>query len=123
MRAIRVRHLTSQDWTQRDSVVQERIQQGDYSTTVVRRCTYRIASQTVLPSQEDVVKWAQNIDPVIPRRVFVRKAVDPESGRERVDYKVIGHLYAVLESTVFCISYRHVLSMDVEELKSGSLCA
>ena len=46
MREIRVRNLTSGDWLKRDSIVIERLQQGDYITTVRRRCTYRVESRT-----------------------------------------------------------------------------
>ena len=29
-------------------------------------------------------------------------------------YKVLGHLYVVWGRDVFCIGYRHILSMDIE---------
>jgi len=50
MRDIVVRNLTSPDWLNRDCVVTERMQEGDFTTRVVRRCTYRVESQTTLPS-------------------------------------------------------------------------
>ena len=114
MRQIRVRNLTSADWLKRDCVVSERMQQGDYTTKVVRRCTYHVESQTVLPSMDDSIPWAHNLDPQPPRQVFVTKDIDPNSGGERVVYKVLGHLYVVLERSIFCIGYRHVLAMDIE---------
>ena len=48
MREIIVRNLTSSDWLKRDCVVSELMQQGDYATHVIRRCTYRVESQTPL---------------------------------------------------------------------------
>ena len=71
MREILVRNLTSTDWLKRDCVVTERIQQGDYTTQVLRRCTYRVESQTVLASTRDSIQWAKNLDPLPPRQVFV----------------------------------------------------
>ena len=113
MREILVRNLTSPSWLKRDCVVREHLRQGEYATDVSRRCTYRIESQTVLPSTADSIRWAQNLDPVAPRQVYVTKDLNPDTGTERVIYKVLGHFYVVLERVVFCIGYRHILAMDV----------
>jgi hypothetical protein len=114
MRHVVVRNLTSTDWLKRDCVVTEQVKQGDYETKVVRRCTYRVESQTALPATCDSVNWAKNLDPLPPRQVYVTKDLDPETGGERVSYKVLGHFYVVLESDIYCVGYRHILSMDVE---------
>ncbi len=114
MRDIVVRNLTSSDWLKRDCVVSEHVQQGEYTTRVLRRCTYRVKSQTVLPSTCDSITWAKNLDPVSPRQVFVTKDINPDTGGERVVYKVLGHFYVVWERTIFCVGYRHILSMDIE---------
>ena len=113
MREILVRNLTSNDWLKRDCVVSELMQQGDYTTRVIRRCTYRVESRTILPSTGDSIRWAQNLDPHPARQVFVTKDLDPDTGGERVIYKVLGHFYVVWERSVFCIGYRHILSMDI----------
>lgn len=113
MREITVRNRTSTDWLKRDCVVREEIQQGDYQTTVMRRCTYRVESQTAFSALDDSIQWAKNIDPVAPRQVFVTKDLDPDTGGERVVYKVLGHFYVVLNCNVFCVGYRHILSMDI----------
>ncbi|MBI4341087.1 MAG: hypothetical protein HY598_02250 [Candidatus Omnitrophica bacterium] len=119
MRDIVVRNLTSVDWLKRDCVVSERIRQGDYTTQVIRRCTYRVKSQTVLPSTEDSIPWAKNLDPVSPRQVYVTKDLNPDTGGERVVYKVLGHFYVVWERSIFCVGYRHILSMDIEAPDEG----
>lgn len=113
MREIVVRNLTSSDWLKRDCVVSEHMQEGDFHTDVVRRCTYRVESQTTLASTRDSIQWAHNLDPVAPRQVYVTKDVNPETGAERVVYKVLGHFYVVMERSVFCIGYRHILAMDI----------
>ncbi len=113
MREILVRNLTSSDWLKRDCVVTEHVQQGDCATNIVRRCTYRVETQTTLPSTLDSIHWAQNLDPLPPRQVFVTKDMNPDTGAERVVYKVLGHFYVVLERSVFCVGYRHTLSMNV----------
>lgn len=113
MREVIVRNLTSDDWQRRDCVVTEQIQQGDYRTEVVRRCTYRVESETALPSNCDAISWAKNLDPIAPRQVYVTKDMNPDSGAERVVYKVLGHFYVVMRSSVFCVGYRHILSMDI----------
>lgn len=113
MREILVRNLTSPDWLKRDCVVTELMRQGECATRVMRRCTYRVESQTALPATCDSVQWAHNLDPVPPRQVFVTKDLDPESGAERVIYKVLGHFYVVWDRVIFCVGYRHILSMDV----------
>ena len=115
MREILVRNLTSSDWLKRDCVVTELLQQGEYATRVLRRCTYRVQSQTILPSTEDSIPWARNLDPLPPRQVFVTKDLNPETGGERVIYKVLGHFYVVFDRSVFCIGYRHILAMDIDE--------
>jgi len=114
MREILVRNLTSSDWLKRDCIVTELMQQGDYTTRVIRRCTYHVESQTTLPATTDSIRWAQNVDPQPPRQVFVTKDLDPDTGGERVVYKVLGHFYVVWSRTVFCVGYRHILSMDIE---------
>ena len=114
MREIVVRNLTSGDQLNRDCVITEQMQQGEYVTKVVRRCTYRVASETTLPSTRDSIRWAQNLDPMPARQVFVTKGLDAETGGERVIYKVLGHLYVVWGRMVFCVKYRHILSMDIE---------
>ena len=114
MRTILVRNLTSSDWLKRDCVVTELMRQGECATKVIRRCTYHVESQTALPSTCDSIQWAKNVDPLPPRQVFVTKDLNPDTGVERVAYKVLGHFYVVLERTVFCIGYRHVLSMDID---------
>ena len=114
MREIVVRNLTSSDWLKRDCVVTEQVSQGDYTTRVVRRCTYRVESQAELPATTDSVRWAQDLDPMPPRQVFVTKDLNPNTGGERVVYKVLGHFYVVLDHRVFCVGYRHILSMDVD---------
>ena len=114
MREILVRNLTSQDWLKRDCVVTERMGQGDYATTVVRRCTYRVESQTTLPSTRDSIRWAQSLDPHPPRQVFVTRDTEPETGNERVVYKVLGHFYVVWGRVVFNVAYRHILSMGID---------
>ena len=114
MREILVRNLTSSDWLKRDCVVTELMRQGDYATRVMRRCTYHVESRIPLPSTPDSIKWAQNLDPLPPRQVFVTKDLDPETGGERVVYKVLGHFYVVWGRNVFCIGFRHILSMDIE---------
>ena len=62
----------------------------------------------------DSVQWARNLDPLSPRQVFVTKALDPDTGGERIVYKVLGHFYVVWGRTVFCVGYRHTLSMDID---------
>ncbi len=114
MREILVRNLTSSDWLTRDCIVSELMRQGEFATKVMRRCTYRVESQTALPCMEDSVSWAQRLDPQPPRQVFVTKDLNPETGEEQVVYKVLGHMYVVWGTTVFCIGYRHILSMDIE---------
>ena len=114
MREIVVRNLTSEDWMKRDCVVTELMRQGDYITKVMRRCTYRVESETALPTVDDSIAWAKNIDPVPPRQVFVTKDMDPDTGGERVVYKVLGHFYVVMGKSVFCVGYRHILSMDID---------
>lgn len=115
MREILVRNLTSSDWLKRDCVVTELVQQGDFATRIIRRCTYRVESQTPLPSIDDSMAWAERtLDPLPPRQVFVTKDLDPETGGERVVYKVLGHFYVVWGRDVVCVGYRHILAMDVE---------
>ena len=114
MREIVVRNLTSDDWMKRDCVVTELMRQGDYVTKVMRRCTYRVESETALPTIDDSVAWAKNIDPVPPRQVFITKDLDPDTGGEKVVYKVLGHFYVVLGLSVYCVGYRHILSMDID---------
>ena len=114
MREILVRNLTSTDHRKRDCVVTERLTQGDYTTEVVRRCTYHVQSKSTLPSLDDSASWAHRLDPLPPRQVFVTKDLDPDSGAERVSYKVLGHFYVVWGLDVFCIGYRHILSMDID---------
>lgn len=113
MREVLVRNLTSEDHLKRDCLIKERMTQGEYTTHVTRRCTYRVESQTVLPATQDAIQWAQSLDPVKPRQVFVTKTLDPETGGERVVYKVLGHFYVVMERSIFCVGYRHILSMDI----------
>ncbi len=120
MREILVRNLTSSDWLRRDCVVSELVEQGDYTTRILRRCTYRIESQTALPATHDSIDWAQNLDPMPPRQVFVTKDLDPGTGGERVIYKVLGHFYVVWGRDVFCIGYRHILSMDIDAPETDS---
>ncbi len=119
MREILVRNLTSTDWLKRDCVVTELMRQGDYATRVIRRCTYRVESQTALASMPDSIPWAQNLDPLPPRQVFVTKDLDPDTGGERVVYKVLGHFYVVWGRSVFCVGYRHILAMDIEAEPAG----
>ena len=114
MREIVVRNLTSEDRMRRDCVVTELMRQGEYVTKVMRRCTYRVESETALPTMGDSITWAKNIDPVPPRQVFVTKDLDPETGGEKVVYKVLGHFYVVWGRSVFCVGYRHILSMDID---------
>ncbi len=114
MREIHVRNLTSDDQLKRDCVVTELMRQGDYTTKVVRRCTYRIDSHITLPALADCIKWAGNLDPRPPRQVYVTKDLDPASGAERVVYKVLGHFYVVWGYEVYDIGYRHILSMHIE---------
>ena len=114
MREILVRNLTSDDRLKRDCLVTEHMEEGEYSTKVIRRCTYRVESQTALPANQDAIRWAKSLDPRRPRQVFVTKWLDPETGQERVVYKVLGHFYVVMECVVFCVGFRHILSMDIE---------
>lgn len=120
MRDIVVRSLTSGDWLNRDCLVTETMRQGEYVTTVMRRCTYHIASRVTVPSIPDSIRWARNLDPQPPRQVYVTKDLDPETGNERVIYKVLGHFYVVLNREVICVGYRHILSMAVEG--AGTFC-
>lgn len=116
MREIVVRNLTSSDWHKRDCVVTELVKQGDFATRIMRRCTYRVESRTALPSVDDSVLWAQRaLDPLPPRQVFVTKDLNPDTGGERVVYKVLGHFYVVWGRDLLCVGYRHILSMDVDE--------
>ena len=119
MRDITVRTLTSDNRLNRDCLVTEVVQQGEVVTTITRRCTYHVESQVTLPSVMDSIRWAHNLDPHPQRQVYVTKDLDPETGEERVTYKVLGYLYVVLARDVFCIGYRHVLSMAVGE---GAQC-
>ena len=114
MREILVRNLTSSDFLKRDCVVTEVMEQGDFTTRVVRRCTYNVESETTLPATLDCAQWAKNLDPHPPRQVFVTKDLNPDTGAERVIYKVLGHFYVIWGHSVFCIGYRHILSMNIE---------
>lgn len=114
MREIIVRSLTSGDQLNRDCLVVEVMQQSDYVTTVTRRCTYHVESRVTVPSLNDSIRWARTLDPRSPRQVYVSKDLDPETGRERVTYKVLGHFYIVLDREIFCVGYRHILSMAVD---------
>lgn len=119
MRDITVRNLTSGDRLNRDCLVTETLQQGDVVTRVIRRCTYHIESQITVPCTSDSIRWAnRTLDPPAPRQVFVTKEFDPVSGEERVTYKVLGHIYVVLDREIICIGYRHILSMTVDGMPS-----
>ena len=114
MREILVRNLTAPNWLTRDCVISELAQQGACATKVIRRCTYRVKSRTALASTHDSIHWAQNLDPLPPRQVFVTKDLNPDDGGERVVYKVLGHFYVVWGRDVFRIGYRHILSMNID---------
>ena len=114
MREIVVRSLTSTDWMNRDCCVTELMREGDLVTRVMRRCTYHIASRVTVLTTLDSIRWAQNLDPLPPRQVYVTKDLDPETGCERVTYKILGHFYAVADREVICIGYRHILEMALE---------
>ena len=114
MREIVVRNLTSTDWLKRDCVVSELMRQGECATRVTRRCTYHVQARVTVPSTGDSIHWAHSMDPLPPRRVYVTKELDPDTGAEQVTYKVLGHFYVVLDRDVFCVGYRHILSMSVE---------
>lgn len=114
MREILVQSATSESRLNRDCRVTEVMQQGACLTTVSRRCTYKVEDRAVVPSLEDSIRWAQRMDPAPPRQVYLTKDLDPETGRERITYKVLGHFYVVLDDEVFCVGYRHVLVMTVE---------
>lgn len=120
MREIVVRSLTSGDWLNRDCVVTETMRQGESRTTVTRRCTYRVESRITVPSTGDSIRWAQALDPHPPRQVYVTKDFDPETGKERITYKVLGHFYVVLDRDVYCVGYRHILAMGVDA--QASMC-
>ena len=115
MREIVVRSLTSGDMLNRDCCVVELAQQAGCMTRIIRRCTYRVESRVLVPSTPDCISWAQTLDPQPPRQVYVTKDLDPDTGRERVTYKVLGHFYVVLDCEIFCVGYRHVLTMAVED--------
>ncbi len=114
VREISVRSLTSPDRLNRDCLVTERMHQGDLTTRVTRRCTYHIDGRIMLPSLADAVQWAKALDPRTPRQVYVTKELNPEDGTEHVTYKVLGCFYVVQDREVVCVSYRHVLSMQVD---------
>ncbi|OGX13001.1 MAG: hypothetical protein A3I71_01020 [Omnitrophica WOR_2 bacterium RIFCSPLOWO2_02_FULL_63_16] len=114
LREITVRSLTSHDRLNRDCLVTEFMRQAGMMTKVARRCTYRIVSRVTVPSLQDSIAWAKDLDPLPDRQVYVHKDVDPHSGDERVTYKVLGYLYVVVDREVLCVSFRHVLSMSVE---------
>lgn len=115
MREILVRNLTSNNWLRRDCTVTELMRQGEFLTKVVRRCTYNVESKTTLPATQDSIRWAETLlDPHQPRQVYVTKELDPDTQGEKVIYKVLGHFYVVWGQDVYCIGYRHVLSMDIE---------
>lgn len=114
MREILVRNLTSTNRLNRDCLVTEVLRQEEVVTTVVRRCTYRVASKITVPSTHDSIHWAHSLDPHPARQVYVTKHLAPDTGDERVTYKVLGHFYIVLDREIFCIVYRHILSMAVE---------
>ena len=118
MRDIVVRNLTSGDWLNRDCLITEIMRQDGLVTRVIRRCTYRVESRVTVPSTDDSIRWAKNLDPLQPRQVFVTKEFDPDYGEERVLYKVLGHIYVVWDRAVICIGYRHILSMTVESVSS-----
>ena len=118
MRQIVVRSLTSGNWLNRDCCVTEVMRQGDQITTVTRRCTYHIESRVTVPSTDDSIHWARSLDPHPPRQVFVTKDLDPDTGQERVSYKVLGYFYVVMDCDVFCIGYRHVLSMAIDVVET-----
>lgn len=118
MREIVVRSLTSTDRVNRDCLVTEFMQQAGTTTKVTRRCTYHIESRVTLPSTDDTIDWAHSLDPLPSRQVYVAKDIDPETGDERVTYKVLGYLYAVMEREVLCIGFRHVLTMAVESTET-----
>mgnify|MGYP001610602721 CR=1 FL=1 len=114
MREIVVRSLTSGNRLNRDCLVTEFMRQAGSLTKVVRRCTYHIESRMTVPSIGDSILAARRLDPHPPRQVYVTKDINPDTGGEQVTYKVLGHLYVVMERDVFCIGYRHILSMDIE---------
>ena len=114
MRQIIVRSQTSNNWLNRDCLVTETMRHGDCVSMVRRRCTYRVASRVTVPSTLDAMRWARNIDPRPPRQVYVTKGLHPETGAEQITYKILGHFYVVLDRDVFCVAYRHILSMTVE---------
>ena len=119
MRDIVIRNLTSGDWHNRDCLVTEVMRQGESVATVTRRCTYRVEARTTVLSTDDSIRWAKTLDPHLPRQVYVTKDLDPETGHERVVYKVLGSFYVVLDREVFCIGYRHILAMTVEPTETS----
>lgn len=119
MRQIVVRSLTSENRLNRDCLVTEFMRQAGSLTKVVRRCTYHVDSRIAVPSTGDSILFAKHLDPHPPRQVYVSKDINPGTGNEEVTYKVLGHFYVVMEHDVFCIGYRHILSMAVESTESS----
>ena len=119
MREIIVRNLTSSDLLNRDCRVMETLRQGESSTTIVRRCTYHVASRITVSSMSDSIQWAKTLDPMPERQVYVTKDLDPDTGGEQVSYKVLGSFYVVLDCEIFCVNFRHILSMAVAPTASS----
>lgn len=117
MREILTRTLTSEDQSKKDCLITEITCINGFQTKIVRRCTYKVTREVALASLNDCMSWAsKSIAPKNPRRVFIRKLLDSETGTEIIIYKVLGHLYSVTNTTIYDIRYRHIISMNVGEI-------
>ena len=111
MRDIRCRILS--EGGRRDVLIEEIVSLGSTVSRIRRRCTYRVDSivgYLTLGHLIQDVKESPFRGRV--RQVYVTKAL-LEKGGERVVYKVLGEFLVVLGTSLFDISYRHTLSMEV----------
>ena len=108
MREVEYRNLVSISSRKKDVFLQEVLEKDGITARTERRCLYFIRDIIHLDEQENFDRWVAkqcDISSINKRQFHILKMHSDSLGEDRLICKMLGNIYAVVNNTVYMITF------------------
>lgn len=112
MRELLFKNITSGNNKRKDLYISEVFERDGVKTTTQRHSTYIIKDHNKVNTLEELSQWKKNLGVTNKRHVFIVKKHDTKLKKDTFICDVIGKFYAVTDSDVYSILFKHSFEVD-----------
>lgn len=119
MREILFKNLTAEDYKKRDTLITEVVEGDGVIAKIERRCKYFVTNMKRFDKTISIEEISNACPPdkkADKRDYFILRKKDDDSGDDILICKVLGTLFAVVDSYLFSVVYLHTVKIRLSTL-------